>query len=136
MSKTKPHSSPKTGAPASTVFPLDAIDRQLLAALSLDARVNLTDLAGRLRVSKQVASYRLKALQQAGVIRGFHAIPTVHLLGRMHYRIFVKLQHMTLEQEQELLADLQRRPEIAWLTVLDGDFDLEFVIWAGDISDF
>lgn len=123
-------------APNSDLFSLDDIDRRLLAALSLNARVNLTELAAELNISKQVASYRLKVMQQAGVIRGFHAIPNIHLLGKIHYRIFVKFQHMTMERERKLLAGLSRCREIAWLTVLDGDFDLEFVIWAGDISEF
>jgi DNA-binding Lrp family transcriptional regulator len=136
MTKSNPRPAPADPPTAGPAFSLDAIDRQLLAALSLDARASLTELAARLHISKQVASYRLKVLQQAGVIRGFHAIPNVHLLGKMHYRIFVKFQHMTEEREQALLAELGRCREIAWLTVLDGDFDLEFVIWAGDILEF
>jgi Lrp/AsnC family transcriptional regulator, leucine-responsive regulatory protein len=138
MSKTKVLKTPVT-LPAPSFpgyFTLDVIDRGLLAALSLDARSSLTELADRLGTSKQVVSYRLKALEKGGVIKGFHAIPNVYALGKIHYRVFVKFQHLAAATEKELIEYLRRCREIAWLTLLDGDFDLEFVIWAGDVSEF
>ena len=35
-----------------------------------------------------------------------------------------------------MIRELSACPEISWLTLLDGDFDLEFVIWADNILEF
>lgn len=115
---------------------LDDKDRILLFRLSLDARLNLTQLAAEVGLSKQVVSYRLKQLERSGVIRGVHAIPDIRRLGLTHYRVFVKFQHMDLQTEQRLIEHLSRQREIAWLTLLDGDFDLEFVVWSASTTAF
>ncbi len=111
-------------------------DKAILAELHLNARQNLTELARRVRLSKQVVSYRIKQLEAMNVIRGYHAIPDVYRLGKAHFRVFVKYHQLGRDTESRLVKELARCPEISWLTLLDGDFDLEFVIWSDHIMEF
>ncbi len=119
-----------------TVHETDTIDRLLLGELSLDGRVNLTRLAERLALSKQRLGYRLRGLLRRGLVTGFFAIPDIFRLGFDHFRVFVRIHHLTETRERELIDHLLTRPEVSWLTRLDGDFDLEFVIWAPGVSLF
>jgi Lrp/AsnC family leucine-responsive transcriptional regulator len=114
----------------------DETDLVLLSELSLNGRESLTRLAERLGLSKQRLSYRLRGLQQRGVLAGFFAIPNIFRLGFEHFRVFVKFHHFTEEREKELVDHLVSRPEVSWLTQLDGDFDLEFVVWAQGVPAF
>jgi Lrp/AsnC family leucine-responsive transcriptional regulator len=114
----------------------DETDLVLLSELSLNGRESLTRLAERLGLSKQRLSYRLRNLQQRGVLSGFFAIPNIFRLGFEHFRVFVKFHHFTEAREKELLDHLVSRPEVSWLTQLDGDFDLEFVVWAQGVPAF
>lgn len=50
---------------------LDDVDRQLLKALSEDARASGTALAAMVGISESTVSLRLKRLKTLGVIRGF-----------------------------------------------------------------
>lgn len=111
-------------------------DRAILAELGLDARQNLTELARKLHLSKQVVSYRIKQLENMNVIRGYHAIPDIYRLGKAHFRVFVKYHQLDGETEGRLIKELRRCDEISWLTLLDGDFDLEFVVWSDHIMEF
>ena len=111
-------------------------EREVLSALSLNGRLGLTALARGLNLSKQVLNYHLKSLESKGVINGYHAIVDVYNLGLAHYRVFVKYQDLDQGQEKELLAALSAMPQISWLTLLDGDFDLEFVVWAESVLAF
>ncbi len=111
-------------------------DKAILAELGLDARQNLTGLARKVHLSKQVVSYRIKQLEKMNIIRGYHAIPDVYRLGKAHFRVFVKYHQLNTETEARLVRELSRCPEISWLTLLDGDFDLEFVVWSGNIMQF
>ncbi len=115
---------------------IDGRDMKILQALSLEARASLTQLARRVGTSKQVLSYRLKQLERKKVIRGYHAIPNLAALGLVHYRVFLKYQGMTVEDERVLIDRLKKQKGIAWLTLLEGDFDLEFVVWAKRLEDF
>jgi Lrp/AsnC family transcriptional regulator, leucine-responsive regulatory protein len=111
-------------------------DKAILAELALDARQCLTGLARKVRLSKQVVSYRIKQLEKMGVIRGYHAIPDVYRLGKAHFRVFVKYHQLDRDTEAAMVKQLVQCPEISWLTLLDGDFDLEFVIWSDHIMEF
>ncbi|MCU0235838.1 MAG: Lrp/AsnC family transcriptional regulator, partial [Acidobacteria bacterium] len=115
---------------------VDDTDLALLEELSLNGRESLTKLAEKLGLSKQRLGYRLRGLQRRGVLSGFFAIPNIFRLGFDHFRIFVKFQHLNEAREQELLDHLVTRSEVSWLTQLDGDFDLEFVIWAQGVPAF
>ena len=50
---------------------LDAVDRQLLATLTDNARISLADLGRVLAMSPQSAADRLRRLEDVGVIQGF-----------------------------------------------------------------
>lgn len=114
----------------------DQVDMELLAELSLNGRESLTWLAQKLGLSKQRLSYRLRALQRRGVLTGFFAIPNIFRLGFDHFRVFVRFQRLTEAGEKELLDHLLTRSDVSWLTQLDGDFDLEFVVWAQGVPAF
>jgi Lrp/AsnC family leucine-responsive transcriptional regulator len=114
----------------------DETDLALLRELSLNGRESLTRLAAKLGQSKQRLGYRLRGLQRRGVLTGFFAIPNIFRLGFDHFRVFVKFQRLSEARERELLDHLVTRPEVSWLTQLDGDFDLEFVVWAQDVPAF
>ena len=123
-------------AASSAKLGLSIKDKAILAELGLKARQNLTELARKVRLSKQVVSYRIKQLEKMNIIRGYHAIPDIYRLGKTHFRVFVKYQQLNRENEARLVKELVRCPEISWLTLLDGDFDLEFVIWSDHIMKF
>ncbi len=114
----------------------DETDLALLRELSLNGRESLTKLAVKLGLSKQRLGYRLRGLQRRGALTGFFAIPNIFRLGFDHFRIFVKFQHLSETRERELLDHLVTRSEVSWLTQLDGDFDLEFVVWAQGVPAF
>ena len=123
------------GVPRS-MLDLASKDKAILAELGLDARQNLTALARNVHLSKQVVSYRIKQLEKMNIIRGYHAIPDVYRLGKAHFSVFVKYHQLDGQTEAGLVRELSRCPEISWLTLLDGDFDLEFVVWADNIMAF
>ena len=52
---------------------LDAIDRRILDHLQKDGRVSNADLAGQVGLSSSPCWRRVKALEEAGVIKGYAA---------------------------------------------------------------
>jgi DNA-binding Lrp family transcriptional regulator len=60
---------------------LDAIDRRIVAELQRDGRITNVDLAERAGISAPPCLRRVRRLEQAGVIRGYHAETDAALLG-------------------------------------------------------
>ena len=60
---------------------LDAIDRRLLAELQAEGRVTNVELAQRVGLTAPPCLRRVRALEEAGVIRGYHADLDASKLG-------------------------------------------------------
>ena len=52
---------------------MDAVDRQLIALLREDARRSMADLGRMVGLSRTATLARVRRLEEAGVIRGYHA---------------------------------------------------------------
>jgi DNA-binding Lrp family transcriptional regulator len=61
--------------------PLDAIDRRILAELQADGRITNVELARRAGISAPPCLRRLRRLEEAGIIRGYHADTDAEKLG-------------------------------------------------------
>jgi len=81
---------------------LDAVDRALLRALSANARASGSQLATQLGIAESTVSLRLRKLQSAGHITGYHADIDLAALGApLQALIAVRLtQHVRSEVEQ------------------------------------
>ncbi len=60
---------------------LDAIDRRILAELQDDGRITNVELARRAGISAPACLRRVRRLEEAGVIKGYHADLERHQLG-------------------------------------------------------
>jgi DNA-binding Lrp family transcriptional regulator len=69
----------RTPAPEPTE--LDAIDRRILAELQEDGRMTNVELARRAGISAPPCLRRVRRLEEAGVIRGYHADTDPQSLG-------------------------------------------------------
>src|SRR5215510_8542916 len=60
---------------------LDAIDRQILAELQADGRMTNVELARRVKITAPPCLRRVRALEKAGYIKGYHAVLDAQSLG-------------------------------------------------------
>jgi DNA-binding Lrp family transcriptional regulator len=106
-------SVPQRRVPPKDVRPLDATDRAILAVLAADARISNKDLAERVGVAQSTCLARVRALREAGVIRGFHADIDPRALGHdLQAMIAVRLQPDARKALNDSIAALSRRPEV------------------------
>lgn len=113
---------------------LDLIDKKILYELDFNARIPLTKLAKKLRISRQTASYRIKNLEKQNIIEGYYIIIDNAKFGLTYYRILLKLQN--LQNIDEILEYCEKDPNIAFLGILDGIWNLGIGVWAKEISEF
>lgn len=116
---------------------LDAVDRQILHDLQDDGRMTNVDLAKRAGISAPPCLRRVRVLEEAGVIRGYHADIDPDALG---YSVLV-FAFVGLTSQAE--ADLQDFEKLvsSWSQVrechmLMGETDFLLKIVARDWDDF
>jgi DNA-binding Lrp family transcriptional regulator len=115
----------------STELPeIDAIDRRILAELQEDGRMTNVELARRAGISAPPCLRRVRRLEEAGVIRGYHADTDPQRLGwTVTFFVIVGLE----SQKEAALAAFERMVA-AWPEVREchmirggGDFLLRLV---------
>lgn len=92
---------------------LDAVDRQLLALLSADARMPNAQLASRTGVAASTAHARIRALTDRGILRGFHADLDVTRLGRpVQAVVAVRLRAHDRRHIDAFASSVPKLPEV------------------------
>lgn len=103
---------------------LDEVDIHILSLLQKDGRITNADLAKSVGLSPPSVLQRVRALEKAGLIRGYYALLDADRLG---LRITAWV-HITLSLHQEQPIERFRRsiqdiPEILECYHVSGDFD-------------
>lgn len=116
---------------------IDAIDRKILRAIQADARLTMAELAEKVALSHTPCWRRVKRLEEAGYIAGYHAVLNRHQLG---YSIvgFVSVQ---LDSHTPEVAEAFERQVIALENVLSchnltGRYDYQLEAIAEDMEHF
>ncbi|MGN6375961.1 MAG: Lrp/AsnC family transcriptional regulator [Sphingomonas sp.] len=116
---------------------LDRIDRQILALLQEDGRMTNVDLAEQVGLTAPPCLRRVRALEEAGAIRGYHAELDAAVLG---YPITVFAMVSLKSQAERDLAEFERHvatiPEIRECHMLNGEIDFILKIVATDLKAF
>ena len=116
---------------------LDAIDRKILKELQDDGRMTNVDLARRVGISAPPCLRRVRALEEAGYIKGYRALLDEKLLG---YEVAVfAMVHLTSQAEADLKAfeDFVRKaPLVRECWMLSGEIDFILKCVAPDLKTF
>lgn len=115
---------------------MDLIDNKLVYELNWNARQTYSQLAKKLRLSKQVVLYRIKSLEEKGIIISYHAVIDWRKLGYNAIRIYMKWQNITLEKEKEVYEEIRKDPLFMWSIRFEGDIDIAFYVWVKEIPEF
>ena len=116
---------------------LDPIDRLILAELQADGRMTNVELARRVGISAPPCLRRVRALEDAGLIRGYHAEVDARDLG-FEVKVFVMVG-LDSQAESELRAFEARCrdwPLVRECHMLNGEVDFILKCVAPDLSSF
>ncbi len=115
---------------------LDLKDRKILAELDFNAREFISKIAKNVRVSKEVALYRIRKLEKEGIIKQYYAVINTAKLGYYYCRLLMKFQNISKETETNIINYLNENSKIAYLGILDGSWDLVIGYWARNMIEF
>jgi len=116
---------------------LDAVDLKILKILQEEGRVTNVELAERVGITAPPCLRRVRALEEAGVIRGYHAAVNNEAVG---YQITVFALVSLKSQAEADLQNFERQvrewPMVRECHMLNGEIDFILKIVAHDLSEF
>ena len=116
---------------------LDRYDIQILTELQADARLTNAELAQRVGLSAAPCWRRVRALEEAGYIKGYRAEIDRHRIG-LGVLAFVRLdaERVTGANAREMEEAIRQVPEIVACHYISGTGTFELQVVARDLEDF
>lgn len=116
---------------------LDKIDRRLLAELQAEGRVTNVDLARRVGLTAPPCLRRVRALEEEGVIRGYHADLDASQLGfAITVFAMVSLRSQAEEDLKAFEDHIAELDEVRECHMLNGEIDFILKIVSKDLQSF
>jgi len=116
---------------------IDELDRSILGILQEEGRITNVELASRVGLTAPPCLRRMRALEESGVIKGYHAELDPGALG---YGIMVfALVSLRSQAEADLRAfesHVAELPEVRECHMLNGEIDFILKIVAHDLQSF
>jgi Lrp/AsnC family leucine-responsive transcriptional regulator len=116
---------------------LDKFDVAILQELQSDGRLTNTELAQRVGLSAAPCWRRVRALEEAGYIKGYHAEIDRHRIG-LGVLAFVRLDadRNTGERTREMEEAIRKIPEIVSCHYISGEGTFELQVVTRDLDTF
>ena len=116
---------------------LDAIDHKILKELQDDGRITNVELARRVGISAPPCLRRVRALEEAGYIKGYRALLDEKMLG---YEVSIfAMVHLASQAETDLAAFedfVRKQPLVRECWMLSGEIDFVLKCVAPDLKTF
>jgi DNA-binding Lrp family transcriptional regulator len=116
---------------------IDELDRSILGILQEEGRITNVELASRVGLTAPPCLRRMRALEEAGVIKGYHAELDPGSLG---YGIMVFALVSLRSQAEDDLRSFESHvatlPEVRECHMLNGEIDFILKIVAHDLQSF
>ncbi|NZD54621.1 Lrp/AsnC family transcriptional regulator [Rhizobium leguminosarum] len=116
---------------------LDAIDRNILRLLRLDARMSNAKLAAEIGLSPSACLRRIKIMEKSGVIRGYSVLVDTGNADEMIAVIInITLERQTEDYLDRLEAAVRRHPEIRECFLMTGGSDYLLRVEVANAGEF
>ena len=114
---------------------IDQFDLKILRELSVNGRITVTELAGKVGLSKTPCLTRMRRLETRGYITGYRAVIDPAKVGLGHIAfVEVKLSNTTDKALNAFNAAVRKLAEVEQCHMIAGGFDYLLKVRTGDIT--
>jgi Lrp/AsnC family leucine-responsive transcriptional regulator len=116
---------------------IDVKDRKILYELDLDCRQSSTQIGKKVGLKKDVVSYRIKRMQDEGVITNFWTAINTFKLGYNVFRIYITFQYVNENIKMEIVKQFVNYKN-TWVvkSTYRSEIDLVVIVWVKNIFEF
>lgn len=103
---------------------IDEFDRKIIRELFENARTPISQIARKVRLSKEVVNYRISRLMEKGLLVGFNTVIDIKKIGWKTFFVYARLKNLDSVEENHIIESLKNHKNIAWLVRCIGNYDL------------
>ena len=111
---------------------IDSFDRQILRLLQEDGRISNQDLADRIGLSPSPCLRRVRALEDAGIVKGYRAMIDAKALGyTLMALIYISMDKHTPERFEHFEKEISQFSEVLeclLITGQDADYQIKVIV--------
>ena len=115
---------------------MDLLDKKIIFELDKNSRVSISQLSKKLKKNRNVIEYRIKILEEKGIIRKYITTLDPGTLGLMAWNVYIEFQNTTTEIEEEIISYLEKRKNVWWIAVTTGKWNLIYSIVVKNVQEF
>lgn len=109
---------------------MDEKDRKLLLELIKNSRTPINQLAKKIGVSREVATYRLNKLTNDKIIKEFYTVINPSQLGFARHACYFRFKGVTNQQESKLIQQILGNEFVTYAGPIIGKYNIVFDILA------
>jgi Lrp/AsnC family leucine-responsive transcriptional regulator len=115
---------------------IDLKDRKILYQLDLNCRQSNAQIGKKVGLSKEVVKYRIKRMENEGIITFFWTMINTYKLGYNVFRIYISFQDIGTKVKEDIIQYFVNCRD-TWVVIsLKGDIDLDVIFWVKDSGEF
>ena len=112
---------------------LDKYDKKILYELDKNCRTPISKIARKVRLSREVVNYRIKKLENTGLIEGYYPLINITTMGYLYVIFFIKLCKFNNRTQNIIIESLKMDPIVGWLGTQESYWDIAVVVLVKDI---
>ncbi len=118
------------------MYKIDLKDRKILYELDLNCRQSNSQIGKKVGLNRDVVAYRIKKLQDEGIITNFYTEIDTFRLGYNVFRIYINFQYVTSEIKEKIIKYFVDYKNSWVVATIKSEIDLDVVIWVKDVFEF
>lgn len=115
---------------------IDLKDRKILYQLDLNCRQSNTQIGTKVGLKKDVVAYRIKRMQEEGVIRNFWTAINTFKLGYTVFRIYINFQYVSSQIKEKIIQHFVNYRNVWAVISVKAEIDFDVIIWVKDAYEF
>jgi Lrp/AsnC family leucine-responsive transcriptional regulator len=115
---------------------IDLKDRKILYELDLNCRQSNTQIGKKVGLKRDVVAYRIKRMQDEGIIKNFWTAINTFKLGYDVFRIYIDFQYVSSKVKEEIVQHFVDYKNVWAVISLKAEIDFDIVVWIKDTYEF
>ena len=111
---------------------LDQTDLEILKLLAPNSRLQIVEIASKLKLTPKTIISRIKDLEKKKVIIGYKTMFDLEKLGYQYFKVHLRLHNLTKEKSKQLRSYIKIQPNIIYDDEVLGGDDFEIEVQVKD----
>jgi Lrp/AsnC family transcriptional regulator for asnA, asnC and gidA len=115
---------------------VDLKDKKILYQLDTNSRQSATQIGKKIGLKRDFVQYRIKRLQEKGIIQNFYTVIDASKLGYSSFRFYFVFQYLTPKIQKDIITYFIKNKYTYFVGLIEGRYHLFVITWVKDVNEF